>query len=111
MADLSVFSLHTVMHITTGEVGMVTTNYSELAARMRRFRNHGISTDHREREQQGTWFYEMVEIGFNYRITDFQCALGLQQLKKLPGWIERRREIAHQYDSAFADHEYIRPLT
>jgi perosamine synthetase len=110
LADLSAFSLHPVKHITTGEGGFITTNNSELATKMRRFRNHGIATDHRQREQQGTWFYEMQDLGFNYRITDFQCALGLQQLKKLPAWITRRREIAAHYDSAFANHQNIRPL-
>jgi perosamine synthetase len=110
LADLSAFSLHPVKHITTGEGGVITTNSSEFAATIRRFRNHGISTDHRQREQEGTWLYEMLDLGFNYRITDFQCALGLQQLKKLPAWIQRRRQIAHQYDTAFADHNKVRPL-
>lgn len=110
LADVSAFSLHPVKHITTGEGGFITTNSSELAAKMRRFRNHGISTDHRQREMQGTWFYEMTDLGYNYRITDFQCALGLQQLKKLPGWIRRRQEIAARYDAAFADAPKIQPL-
>jgi len=78
---------------------------------MRRFRNHGIATDHRQREQQGTWFYEMLDVGYNYRLTDFQCALGLKQLAKLPDWILRRQEIAHHYDVAFKGNPNIRPLT
>ncbi|MCP4566239.1 MAG: aminotransferase class I/II-fold pyridoxal phosphate-dependent enzyme, partial [FCB group bacterium] len=81
LADMTVFSFHPVKHITTGEGGMITTNDPKFAGRMRRFRNHGIDTDFRQREQQGSWYYEMVDLGYNYRITDMQCALGLSQLK------------------------------
>ena len=102
IADVSTFSLHPVKHITTGEGGVITTNNADLANRMRLFRNHGISSDHRQREAQGSWFYEMVDLGFNYRLTDFQCALGISQLKKLDGWLRRRREIANRYNEAFA---------
>ena len=110
LADLSTFSFHPVKHITTGEGGMITTNNLELARRMRIFRNHGITTDSRQREEQGSWFYEMVELGYNYRMTDFQCALGLSQLAKLPAWIARRREIAGAYDRALADIPEVKPL-
>jgi perosamine synthetase len=110
LADLSTFSLHPVKPITTGEGGVITTNNPELARRMRLFRNHGITSDHRQREAQGSWFYEMVELGFNYRLTDFQCVLGLSQLSKLAGWVTRRQEIAQQYDAAFADMPAIQPL-
>ena len=110
LADLNTFSFHPVKHITTGEGGCVTTNDENLARRMKLFRNHGISTDHQQREQQGSWFYEMVALGYNYRLTDFQCALGLSQLKKLPGWITRRQEIAQAYGKAFAAHGHPRPL-
>jgi perosamine synthetase len=103
LADLTVFSFHPVKHITTGEGGMVTTDDPELAQRIRIFRNHGITTDHRQREQQGTWFYEMVDLGYNYRLPDLNCALGLSQLNKLDGWLARRREIAGRYRAAFAD--------
>jgi perosamine synthetase len=102
IADMTAFSFHPVKHITTGEGGMVTTNDDAFARRMRTFRNHGINSDHRQRSEQGSWFYEMVDLGFNYRITDFQCALGLSQLKKLDAWVARRQEIARQYDAAFA---------
>ncbi len=102
LTDLTTFSLHPVKHITTGEGGVITTNRAELAARLRLFRNHGITSDHRQREQTGSWFYEMVELGYNYRITDFQCALGLSQLKKLSEWLDRRRAIAARYMAAFA---------
>jgi perosamine synthetase len=111
MADLTAFSFHPVKHITTGEGGMITTNDDRLAARMRTFRNHGITTDHRQRSEHGSWFYEMVDLGFNYRITDFQCALGSSQLRKLPVWLKRRREIAARYDAAFASNRAIHPLT
>ena len=110
LADLSIFSFHPVKHITTGEGGMITTNDPELARRMRVFRNHGITTDHRQREQRGSWFYEMVDLGYNYRLTDFQCALGMSQLRKLPGWVARRQEIARRYDAAFAEIPAAEPL-
>jgi len=111
LADLNVFSFHPVKHITTGEGGMITSDNEEYAQRLRIFRNHGIMTDHRQRESQGSWFYEMVDLGYNYRITDFQCALGMSQINKLPRWLERRREIARQYGEAFAGIAGITPLT
>ena len=101
LADLTVFSFHPVKHITTGEGGMVVTDNPRYHRRMTMFRNHGITTDCRQRDEKGSWFYEMVDLGYNYRITDFQCALGMSQLKKLPGWIKRRQEIASRYDRAF----------
>jgi perosamine synthetase len=110
LAALNAFSFHPVKHITTGEGGMITTNDPGMAERMRIFRNHGITTDHRQRDEQASWFYEMMELGYNYRITDFQCALGMSQLKKLPKWIERRREIAHCYNENFAILPRIKPL-
>jgi len=110
LADLTTFSFHPVKHITTGEGGMVTTGRKELAEAMTRFRNHGIASDSWSRAEKGTWFYEMVELGYNYRLTDMQCALGLSQLRKLPRWLWRRREIATRYDEAFTDLEGIRPL-
>ncbi|MDM8542137.1 UDP-4-amino-4,6-dideoxy-N-acetyl-beta-L-altrosamine transaminase [Desulfococcaceae bacterium HSG9] len=111
LADLNIFSFHPVKHITTGEGGMITTDNEELAGRMRVFRNHGITSDYRQREQQGSWFYEMTDLGYNYRITDFQCALGLSQLRKLPGFLEKRRAIAARYDEAYADIPGIIPLS
>jgi perosamine synthetase len=102
LAHLTAFSLHPVKHITTGEGGVVTTDSPELAERMRLFRNHGITTDHRQREATGSWFYKMEVLGWNYRLTDFQCALGMSQLRKLPKWIARRREIAARYTAALA---------
>lgn len=111
LADLSAFSFHPVKPITTCEGGMVTTGDPGLARRMRLFRNHGITTDHRERGQAGTWFYEMTELGYNYRLSDAQCALGTSQLVKLPAWLRRRQEIAQQYDRAFAANSTVRPLS
>ncbi len=110
LADLSTFSFHPVKHITTGEGGMITTDHEGFAERMRLFRNHGIATDHHQREQLGSWSYEMVDLGFNYRITDFQCALGLSQLNKLPLSLQRRSEIATKYDGAFALLDGVAPL-
>lgn len=103
LAHLSCFSLHPVKHITTGEGGVITTDDDRLVQRLRLFRNHGITTDHRARERSGSWYYEMVDLGYNYRITDFQCALGISQLRKLPTWLERRREIASRYSAEFEE--------
>jgi perosamine synthetase len=111
LALLNAFSFHPVKHITTGEGGMITTDDPKLAEKMLIFRNHGIATDHRQRDAQGSWFYEMVDLGYNYRITDFQCALGISQLKKLPLWIQRRQEIARRYDEAFRSIPRMKPLS
>lgn len=110
LADMTVFSFHPVKHITTGEGGMVVTDYPDFAVKLRAFRNHGITTDHREREAEGSWFYEMAELGYNYRLPDINCALGLSQLKKLDKFVARRRQIAALYDSAFADMPALSPL-
>jgi perosamine synthetase len=101
LAHMTVFSFHPVKHITTGEGGMVTTGEASMAETLRRFRNHGISSDARQRQAAGQWHYEMVLLGFNYRLTDIACALGLQQLQKLDANLARRREIAGRYTSAF----------
>jgi UDP-4-amino-4,6-dideoxy-N-acetyl-beta-L-altrosamine transaminase len=111
LADMTTFSFHPVKHITTGEGGMITTDDPELAARLRRFRNHGITTTHADREKSGSWFYEQIDLGYNYRLTDIQCALGLSQLAKLDGWLARRRAIARRYDAAFARLRGLRVLS
>ncbi len=103
IADMTVFSFHPVKHITTGEGGMVATNDAEFAETLRRFRNHGISSDARQRQSAGQWHYEMVLLGFNYRLPDIVCALGIQQLKKLDRNLARRREIAARYTEAFRE--------
>ena len=110
LAQLTCFSFHPVKHITTGEGGMVTTDDESLAAHMRRFRNHGITTDHRQREAQGAYYYEMAELGYNYRLTDIQCALGLRQVEALPRFLARRRELAARYDRGFAGMRGVQPL-
>lgn len=103
IADMTAFSFHPVKHITTGEGGMVTTNSLQLAETLRRFRNHGISSDARQRQNAGQWHYEMVLLGFNYRLPDIVCALGIQQLKKLDANLARRRQIAAVYTAAFRE--------
>jgi len=100
--ELTTFSFHPVKHITTGEGGMVVTDDPQLAARLRAFRSHGITADFRQRAEMGSWVYEMVALGYNYRLPDLNCILGLSQLKKLDGWLARRRTIAARYTEAFA---------
>ena len=101
IADMTVFSFHPVKHLTTGEGGMVTTDRADFAEKLRRFRNHGISSDARQRQISGQWHYEMVSLGFNYRLTDIACALGWSQLPKLDQNLARRGEIAERYTKAF----------
>lgn len=102
VADMTVFSTHPVKHITTGEGGFVTTGSEKLATALRLFRGHGITSDARARHEAGSWFYEMTSLGFNYRVTDLQCALGLSQLRHAHAWLERRSAIAARYTDAFA---------
>ncbi|HOV86309.1 MAG TPA: UDP-4-amino-4,6-dideoxy-N-acetyl-beta-L-altrosamine transaminase [Syntrophobacteraceae bacterium] len=110
LADISVFSFHPVKHITTGEGGMLTTNHPSLATRARNFRNHGISGDARRRSENGSWYYEMTDLGFNYRLTDFQCALGISQLSKLRGFVLQRQVLAGHYHRGFSLIPEITPL-
>jgi len=109
-ADLTVFSFHPVKHITTGEGGMVVTNDKELIRRVKSFRNHGISADFHQRQDMGSWYYEIETIGFNYRLTDFQCALGITQLKKLESRIDKRNILARKYDLFFEGFDSVTPL-
>ena len=102
LAHMTVFSFHPVKHITTGEGGMVTTNEAEFARRLRLFRNHGIDSDARARQERGDWRYSMVELGYNYRLSDIACALGLSQLRRFDANLARRRQIAARYTAAFA---------
>lgn len=120
-SDMTVFSFHPVKHVATGEGGAVTTNQSELARRLRLLRNHGM-----EREQfidsdlaydtngrPNPWYYEMTELGFNYRLSDIQSVLGQSQLKRLDTSVARRQEIARLYDKLITDHfdtDLVRPL-
>jgi perosamine synthetase len=98
-SDLCCFSLHPVKPITTGEGGVVTTNDDELAERLCRFRTHGIV----KVPERGGWYYEISDIGFNYRMTDIQAALGLSQLSKLERFVARRNELADRYRMLLAD--------
>jgi len=110
LADISCFSFHPVKHLTTCEGGMALTENADWAAHMRRFRNHGIDSDASKREREGTFAYDMVELGYNYRLPDVQCALGIAQLERLPQWLEKRRRIAKWYGEALAGVDYVRPL-
>jgi perosamine synthetase len=103
IAHMTVFSFHPVKHLTTGEGGMVTTDSARFADILRKFRNHGISTGARERQREGQWHYEMVLLGYNYRLTDVACALGLRQLTRLRDNLSRRREIAARYTNEMRD--------
>jgi perosamine synthetase len=102
ISHMTVFSFHPVKHLTTGEGGMVTTDDAELARRLRLFRSQGIESDARARQAEGQWFYEMTALGFNYRLTDVACALGLSQLPRLPANLARRRAIAARYTAALS---------
>jgi perosamine synthetase len=110
LADISTFSFHPVKPITTGEGGAVTTDDAEVAGKVALMRNHGIDSDVRTREKSGAWYYDMVQLGFNYRIPDILCALGISQLRQLPDWIARRQSLAMRYDAGFQGKESMTPL-
>lgn len=108
-ADLSIFSFHPVKHIATGEGGMVTTNNEELYHKLRNLRTHGIQQIPELRHyDHGPWYYEMQDLGFNYRLTDIQAALGISQLKRAEQGLTRRREIAKIYDDVFRGKSHIK---
>ncbi len=111
-SDMTVLSFHPVKHITSGEGGAVLTNDAELYKRLRQFRNHGMVHDGASlrRESPGPWYYEQQALGFNYRITDLQCALGTSQLAKLDRFVKRRRELAHIYDQRLASVASVTPV-
>jgi UDP-4-amino-4,6-dideoxy-N-acetyl-beta-L-altrosamine transaminase len=116
-ADLAIFSFHPVKHIATGEGGMITTNDKDLYEKLLLLRTHGITKDSKKFEndpgeiEQGPWYYEMQELGYNYRLTDFQAALGISQLSRADENLKRRIEIAKKYDEAFANSKIVTPLS
>lgn len=109
MADMTTFSFHPVKTVTGGEGGAVMTNDKDLYDKLVLYRSHGITRneDMMEKESEGGWYYEMIDLGYNYRMTDFQAALIESQLKKLPAFKARRQEIVKRYNEAFADVEQI----
>ncbi|WP_067724755.1 UDP-4-amino-4,6-dideoxy-N-acetyl-beta-L-altrosamine transaminase [Oceanobacillus damuensis] len=108
IGDMTMFSFHPVKHITTGEGGMITTNNEDYYEKLLLFRSHGITRDSLKlKDHQGPWYYEMQELGFNYRMTDIQAALGLSQVKKLNTFLNKRREYAKKYTEAFIDVDAI----
>ncbi|HVY06741.1 MAG TPA: UDP-4-amino-4,6-dideoxy-N-acetyl-beta-L-altrosamine transaminase [Burkholderiales bacterium] len=110
-SDIVVFSFHPVKIITTAEGGMAVTNSSSLANRMRRLRAHGITRDPSEMSQgsEGPWYYEQIDLGFNYRMTDMQAALGLSQMRRLREFVVKRAAIAARYDKLLEDLPVKRP--
>jgi len=108
ISDMTIFSFHPVKPITTGEGGMVVTNNKGFYEKLLMFRTHGITKNKVKLiKNEGPWYYEMQELGYNYRITDFQCVLGISQLKKLDKFIGQRREIVKRYNEAFKNIEEI----
>lgn len=108
ISDMTIFSFHPVKHITTGEGGAVITDNQEYYEKLLIFRNHGIIREEKKLSKKGEpWYYEMQQLGYNYRITDFQCILGISQLKKVDKYITRRREIARRYNEAFKEIDEI----
>jgi UDP-4-amino-4,6-dideoxy-N-acetyl-beta-L-altrosamine transaminase len=108
-ADLAIFSFHPVKHIACGEGGMITTNDEALYKKLLVLRTHGIQQDPKLLlNNEGCWYYEMQELGYNYRLTDMQAALGSSQLKRADKGIIRRKEIANQYYKAFKDSDFIK---
>ncbi|MBN9287355.1 MAG: UDP-4-amino-4,6-dideoxy-N-acetyl-beta-L-altrosamine transaminase [Gammaproteobacteria bacterium 39-13] len=109
-ADFAVFSLHPVKIITTGEGGVVLTNNTELYEKVKFLRSHGVLRNKHLSDTVGPWYYELIELGYNYRITDLQCALGWSQLTKIENFVKRRHELALRYDQHLQDLPLQRPI-
>ena len=108
LSDMTTFSFHPVKPITAGEGGMIVTDREELYQKLLLFRSHGITReDNLMTKNEGPWFYQQLELGYNYRMTDIQCALGCSQMKKLDRFLARRRELVKRYEEAFADCSHI----
>lgn len=109
ISDMTIFSFHPVKHMTTCEGGMVTTNNEELYKKIRAFRAYCITKDPEllEDKEDGPWHYEMQGLGYNYRISDVMCALGISQLKKIDRFVNRRREVAGRYNEEMKNFEHI----
>lgn len=107
-ADMTMFSFHPVKHITTGEGGMIVCNNPDYCRRLKLFRSHGITKEVEcLKANDGPWYYEMQELGYNFRITDIQCALGISQINKLENFLHERKFLAGKYDQAFNDVNYL----
>jgi UDP-4-amino-4,6-dideoxy-N-acetyl-beta-L-altrosamine transaminase len=113
-ASMAILSFHPVKHVTTGEGGAITTNDASLYEELRQLRTHGITKDPKKLTvDEGPWYYEQHSLGFNYRLTDLQSALGVSQMKKLPTFLAKRRALARRYDELFAAprlRDVVRPL-
>lgn len=108
LSDMTIFSFHPVKHVTTAEGGAITTQDAVLARRLQQFRHHGIDVGVNERDAKQQWRYDMSDLGYNYRLSDIQCALGLSQLKKADRFLARRSEITNTYQKAFSSLSYLR---
>jgi UDP-4-amino-4,6-dideoxy-N-acetyl-beta-L-altrosamine transaminase len=110
-SDITVFSFHPVKIITTAEGGLATTNHPELAEKMQLLRSHGITRDQNRmtKPSEGAWYYQQVDLGFNYRMTELQAALGVSQMKRLDEFVAGRHQLAQQYDSLLAELPIVRP--
>ncbi|MFB6182327.1 MAG: UDP-4-amino-4,6-dideoxy-N-acetyl-beta-L-altrosamine transaminase [Candidatus Magasanikbacteria bacterium] len=111
-SDMSVFSFHPVKHITTGEGGIITTNSKDTYQYLKKLRAHGQEKEKKnfENESHGPWYYEIQDLGYNYRITDIQCAIGISQLDKVNDFVNKRQKLAHQYDKLIKNIDNVSSL-